>query len=73
HYGNFLKITTNPPFEPTTTVGFLLSIKTQKIGISIKISDSLLTNNIGNAIFISSTNKNRHRGQSLGGLHQMRR
>ncbi|MEW7965662.1 hypothetical protein AB0858_13565, partial [Acinetobacter baumannii] len=42
----------NPP-----RVGFLLSIKTQKIGISIKISDSLLTNNIGNAIFISSTNK----------------
>lgn len=46
----------NPP-----RVGFLLSIKTQKIGISIKISDSLLTNNIGNAIFISSTNKKAHR------------
>ncbi len=70
--GTSSKLQLIPPSNPPR-VGFLLSIKTQKIGISIKISGSLLTNNIGNAIFISSTNKNRHRGQSLGGLHQMRR
>ncbi len=71
--GTSSKLQLIPPSNPPPRVGFLLSIKTQKIGISIKISDYLLTNNIGNAIFISSTNKNRHRGRSLGGLHLMRR